>query len=156
MSQVSSSFPSYDDDWDDSTNATEYYDIDDHNAVDNDVYYDEYDEPEDHDGGGSTCLASLRTLRSKSRSWPVCWRTSRMAKRGRAKVSGEAKKGWSKGESGDVLKLSTMEAGKGGRPENYKQVRVKLQSDRLIRGWRDQPAHGTNKGSWSRTVGSGG
>ena len=31
MSQVSSSFPSYDDEWDDSTNATEY-----HDAVDND------------------------------------------------------------------------------------------------------------------------
>ena len=51
------------------------------------------------------------------------------------------KKGWSKGESRDVLK-----AGKGGRPENYKQVRWKLQSDRLNRGWKDQPAHGTNKG----------
>ena len=50
MSQISSSFPSYYDEWDDSTNATEYYDIDDHDAVDNDGYYDEYDEPEDHDG----------------------------------------------------------------------------------------------------------
>ena len=40
-SQVSLSFPSYDDDWNDGTNATEYYDIDDHNAVDNDRYYDE-------------------------------------------------------------------------------------------------------------------
>ena len=50
MSQVSSSFPSYDDKWDDSSNATEYYDIDDHNAVDNDAHYDEYNEPEDHDG----------------------------------------------------------------------------------------------------------
>ena len=49
MSQVSSSFPSYYDEWDDSTNATEYYDIDDHDDVDNDEYYDEYDEPEDHD-----------------------------------------------------------------------------------------------------------
>ena len=49
MSQVSSSFPSYYDEWDDSTNATEYYDID-HDAVDKDGYHDEYDEPEDHDG----------------------------------------------------------------------------------------------------------
>ena len=49
MSQVSSSFPSYYDEWDDSTNATEHCDIDDHDAVDNDVYNDEYDEPEDHD-----------------------------------------------------------------------------------------------------------
>ena len=50
MSQTSSSFPSYDDEWDDSTYATEYCDIDDDNAVDNGGYYDEYDEPEDHDG----------------------------------------------------------------------------------------------------------
>ena len=76
---------------------------------------------------GSTCLASLGTPRSKSQSWPVCWRISRRAERGRAK-------------------FSTKEAGKGGRPENFKQVRLKLQSDPLNRGWRDQPAHGTNKG----------
>ena len=49
MSQISSSFPSYNDKWDDSTNATQYYDIDDHDDVDNDEYYDEYNEPEDHD-----------------------------------------------------------------------------------------------------------
>ena len=90
---------------------------------------------------GSTCLASLRTLRSNDRSWPVCWRISRRAKRDRAKVFRRCKKGWSKGESRDVSK-----AGKGGRPENYKQVRLKLQSDPLNRGWKDQPAHGTNKG----------
>ena len=41
MSQVSSSIPSHYDEWDDSTNATEYYDIDDHDEVDNDGYYDE-------------------------------------------------------------------------------------------------------------------
>ena len=50
MSQISSSFPSYYDEWDDSTNATEYYDIDNRDDVDNDGYYDEYDEPVDHDG----------------------------------------------------------------------------------------------------------
>ena len=49
MSQVSSSFASYDDEWDGSTNATEHHDIDDHDDVDNDGYYDEYDEPEDHE-----------------------------------------------------------------------------------------------------------
>ena len=46
MSQISSSFPSYYDEWDDSNNATEYYDIDNHDDVDNDEYYDEYNEPE--------------------------------------------------------------------------------------------------------------
>ena len=49
MSQISSSFPSYYDELDDSTNATEYYDIDDHDDVDNDEHYDEYNELEDHD-----------------------------------------------------------------------------------------------------------
>ena len=39
ISQVSSSFPPYYDEWDD----------DDHDDVDNDGYYDEYDELEDHD-----------------------------------------------------------------------------------------------------------
>ena len=62
-------------------------------------------------------------------------------KKGSGKGFRRGKKGWSKGESRDVLK-----AGKGGRPENYKQVRWKLQSDRLNRGWKDQPAHGTSKG----------
>ena len=83
------------------------------------------------------CLASLRTPRLKNWSWPLCWRIS---------IFWRGKKGWSKGESRDVLKLPTKEAGKGGRPENHKQVRLKLQSDRLNRGWRDQLAHGTNKG----------
>ena len=69
-----------------------------------------------------------------------------MGHRGSSKGFRRGKKGWSKGESRDVLKFSTKEAGKGGRPENYKQVRLKLQSDRLNRGWRDQPAHGKNKG----------
>ena len=95
---------------------------------------------------GSTCLASLRAPRSKKRSWPFCWRITRRADRGSSKGFRRGKKGWSKGESRDVLKFSTKEAGKGGRPENCKQVRLKLQSDRLNRGWKDQSAHGTNKG----------
>ena len=66
-------------------------------------------------------------------------------KKGSGKGFRRGKKGWRKGGSRDVLKLSTKEAGMGGRPENYKHVRLKLQSDRLNRGWRDQPAHGTNK-----------
>ena len=67
-------------------------------------------------------------------------------RKGSSKGFRRGKKGWSKVEFRDVLKFSTKEAGKGGRLENYKQVRLKLQSDRLNRGWRDQPAHGTNKG----------
>ena len=104
MSQVSSSFPSYYDEWDDSTNATEYYDIDDPDNVDNDGFYDEYDEAEDHDNEWIDMSGILRTRR---------------AKRDR-KGFRKGKKGWSKGESRDVLKI-----GKGGRPENCKQIRSK-------------------------------
>ena len=134
MSQVSSLFPSYDDEWDDSTTATEYYDIDDYNAVDSDGYYDEYDEFEDRDGewidmSGMPEDATFEELES-------AYMLENLQK---------GRKGWSK-ESRDVLKLSTEEAGKGGRRENYKHVRLKLQSDRPNRGWRDQPARGTNKG----------
>ena len=67
-------------------------------------------------------------------------------RKGSSKGFRRGKKGWSEGEFRDVLKFSTKEAGKAGRRENYKQVRLKLQSDRLNSGWRDQPAHGTNKG----------
>ena len=74
-------------------------------------------------------------------------------KKGSSKGFRRGKKGWSKGESRDVLKLSTKEADK---PEIYKQVRLKLQSDRLNRGWRDQPTHGTNKGRGRSQFGSGG
>ena len=67
-------------------------------------------------------------------------------RKGSSKGFQTGKMGWSKGESRDVLRFSTKEAGKGGRLENCKHVRLKLQSDRLNRGWRDQPAHGTNTG----------
>ena len=146
MRQVSSSFPSHHDEWDDSADATEYYDIDDHNGIDNDGYHNEYDKHEDHDGEwiDMSVIPDDSTFQEPELAC-MLEDLSRRAERGRARVS-EGKKGWSKGESRDVLKFSKKEAGKGGRPENYKHVRLKLQSDRLNRGWRDQPAHGTNKG----------
>ena len=47
------------------------------------------------------------------------------------------KKGFGKGEFRD------KEGGKSNSPENYKQVRLKLQGDRLNRGWRDQSTRAT-------------
>ena len=141
MSQISSSFPSYYDEWDDSTNATEYYDIDDHDDVDNDEYYDEYNEPEDHDNEWIDMSGIPEDVTFEEPEWACMLESLQKGKKGSGKGFWKGKKGWSKGESRDVLK-----AGKGGRPENYKQVRWKLQSDRLNRGWKDQPAHGTNKG----------
>ena len=140
MSQVSSSFPSYDDEWDDSTNATEY-----HDAVDNDGYYGEYDEPDDHDGEWIDMSGILEDAAFEEPELAFLLENHQKGHRGSSKGFRRGKKGWSKGESRDVLKFSTKEAGKGGRPENCKQVRLKLQSDRLNRRWKDQSTHGTNK-----------
>ena len=121
MSQVSSSFPSYDDEWDDGTNATEYYDIDDHNAVDNDGYYDEYDEVEDHDGEWIDMSGIPEDLTFEELELACMLENLQKGKKGSSKGHRRGKKGWSKGPR-DILRLSTKEAGKGGRPENYKQV----------------------------------
>ena len=143
MSQVSSS---YDDGWDDSTNATECYDTDDHDAVDNDGYFDEYDEPEDHEGEWIEMSGIPKDATFEEPELACVLENLQKDRKGSSKGHRSGKKGWSKGESRDILRLSTKEVGKGSRPENHKQVRLKLQSDRLNRGWRDQPAHGTNKG----------
>ena len=152
MSQISSSFPSYYDEWDDSTNATEYYDIVDHDGVDNDEYYGEYDEPEDHANEWIDTSGIPEDATFEEKSELACMLESvQKGEKGSGKGFRRGKKGWSKGESRDVLK-----AGKGGLHENFKQVRWKVHSDRLNRGWKDQPAHGTNKGrgvrSWLRRM----
>ena len=49
MNQASSSFPSFNDDWIDSTYVAEY-DVDDHHDAEDGVYEDEYNEFEDYDG----------------------------------------------------------------------------------------------------------
>ena len=135
-------------------NATEYYDIHDHNAVDDDGYYDEHDEPEDHEGEWIDTSGIPEDATFEEPELACMLENLQKGKKGSSKVFRRGKKGWSKSASRDVLKFSTKEAGKGGRPENCMQVRLKLQSDRLNRGWRDRPAHGTNKRAWSPTVGS--
>ena len=75
---------------------------------------------------------------------------------GSSKGFWRGKKGWSKGESRGGLKLSTKEASKGGRPENYKQHRLKLQSYRLNRGLERAADSWNEQKAWSPTVGSGG
>ena len=132
MSQISSSFPSYYDEWDDSTIATDYYDIDDHDDVDNDEHNDEYNEPEDHDNEWIDMSGIPEDATFEEPELACMLESLQKGKKGSGKGFRKGKKGCSKGESRDVFK-----AGKGGRPENYKQVRWKLQSDRLNRGWKD-------------------
>ena len=99
MSQVSSSFPSYYDEWDDSTNATEYYDIDDHDDVDNDGYHDEYDEPEDH-GNEWIDMSGIPEDATFEEPELACMLESlQKGTKGSSKGFRRGKKGWSKGES---------------------------------------------------------
>ena len=105
MSQISSSFPSYDDEWDESTNATEYYDIDDHNAVDNDRYYDEYDEPEDHDGEWIDMSGIPEDATFEELELACMLENLQKGRKGSSKGFRRGKKGWSKVEFRDVLKL---------------------------------------------------
>ena len=46
------------------------------------------------------------------------------------------------------MSLETRRVAKATAPENYKQVQLKLQGDRLNRGWRDQPTRATYKGRY--------
>ena len=63
-------------------------------------------------------------------------------RKGSGKYHRKGRKGFGKGEFRD------KEGGKGNRPENYKQVRLKLQGDRLNSGWRDQSTRATYKGRY--------
>ena len=109
------------------------------------MYHEEYDEPEDHDGEWIDMSGIPEDATFEELELACMLESSRRAKRDQAKVSAEAIKAGARGESRDVLK-----AGKGGRPENYKQVRLKLQSDRLTASsWNEQR-------TWSFTVDSGG
>ena len=156
MTQVPSSFPSYDDEWNDSPNATEYYDIDDHDAVDNDGYYDEYDEPEDHDGEWIDMSGILEDATFEEPDLAFLLENLQKGRKESSKGFRRGKKGWSKGGSRDVLKFSTKEVGKGGRPENYKQVRLKL-AERSSQQRLERPACSWNEQrAWPLTVGSGG
>ena len=92
MSQISSPFRSYYDEWDDSTNAIEYKTSKTMTMSTTMGITMNTTNPKTMTMSGSTCLASLRTQRSRNQSWSACWKVSRRAKRDRARVSGEARK----------------------------------------------------------------
>ena len=134
MSQTSSSYPSFNDDWTDSTYVTEYNDMDDYHDNEDDGYGDEFHKFEYYDNEwiDMSDIPEDQTLEEHELACIL------------EKVSGKnhrkGKKSFGKGDFRD------KEGNKGNRPENYKQVRLKLQSDRLNRGWRDQPTRATYKG----------
>ena len=119
---------------DDSTNVTEYYDIDDRNTDYNDGYCDAYEELEDHEGEWIDMSGMPEDVTFEEPELARMLENLQNCKKGSSKGLRRDKKGWSKSETCDVLKLSIKEVGNGGRPGNYRQVRLKLQSDRLNRG----------------------
>ena len=86
-------------------NATEYYDIHDHNAVDNDGYCDEYDEPEDHDGEWIDMSGIPEDATFEELELACTLENLQKGKKRSSKGFRRGKKGWSKGESRDVLKF---------------------------------------------------
>ena len=82
ISQTSSSYPFFDNDWADGADVTECYDMDDHHDADDDGYH----------VSGSACRALARTERSMSWCSTFSWRTSRTAKRSRARTIEEVRR----------------------------------------------------------------
>ena len=148
----------------DSTYVTEHYDMYDYHDTEGDGYEDEYNECEDYDSDWidmsdipedmtfeepelACILENLQKGRKGSGKY------HRKGRKGFGKVEFRDKKGFGKGEFGDKKgfgkgEFRDKEGGKGNRSENYKQVRLKLQGDRLNRGWRDQPTRPSYKGRY--------
>ena len=156
MSQVSSSFPSYDDEWDDSTNVTEYDDIDDHNTDCNDGYCDAYEELEDHEGEWIDMSGMPEDVTFEEPELARMLENLQKSQKGSSKGLRRDKKGWSKGETRDVLKLSIKEAGKG--RSSWKLQASPIEAAKRTSQQRlEKPAGSWNEQrSWSPTGGSGG
>ena len=140
MSQTSSSYPSFNDDWTDSTYVTEYYYMDDYHDTEDGGKEDEYNEFEDYDGKWSDMSDIPEDLTFEEPELACILENLQNGRKGSGNFHRKGKKGFGKG------KFRDKEGGKDNRPENYKQVRLKLQGDRLNRGWRDQPTRATYKG----------
>ena len=153
MSQTSSSYPSFNDDWTDSTYVTEYYDMYDFNDTEDDGYEDEYNEFEDYDCEWIDMSDIPEDMTFEEPELACILESLHKGKKGSGKYHRRGRKGFGKGEFRDKKvfgkgEFRDKEGGKGNRSENYKQVRLKLQGDRLNRGWRDQPTRARYKGRY--------
>ena len=151
MSQTSSSYPSFNDDWTDSTYVTEYYDMDDYHDTEGDGHGGEFNEFEDYDSEWIDMSNIPEDLTFEEPELACILENLQKGRKGSGKFLRKGSKGFSKGEFRDKKSFGKGESrdkenGKGIRPENYKQVRLKLQGDRLNRGWKDQPTRATYKG----------
>ena len=140
MSQTSSSYPSFNNDWTDSTFVTEYYDMYDYHDTEDDGYEDEYNEFENYDCEWIDMSDIPEDLTFEEPELTCILENLQKGRKGSGKYHRKGRKGFGKGEFRD------KEGGKSNRTENNKHVRLKLQGDRLNRGWIDQPTRATYKG----------
>ena len=153
MSQTSSSYPSFNDDWTDSTYVTEYYDMYDYHDTEDDGHEDEYNEFEDYDSEWIDMSDIPENLTFEEPELACILENLQKGRKGSGKYHRKGRKVFGKGEFRDKKgfgkgEFRDKEGVKGNRPENYKQVRLKLQGDRLNRGWRDQPTRAMYKGRY--------
>ena len=153
MSQTSSSYPSFNDDWTDNTDVTEYNDMYDYHYTEDDGYEVEYNEFEDYDSEWIDMSDSPEDMTFEEPELACILENLQKGKKGSGKYHRKGRKGFGKGEFRDKKgfgkgEFRDKEGGNFNRTENYKQVRLKLQGDRLNRGWRDQPTRATYKGRY--------
>ena len=153
MSQTSSSYPSFNDDWTDSTCVTECYDLDDYHNTEDGGYEDEYNEFADYDSEWIHMSDIPEDQKFEEPELACILENLQKGPKGSGKYHRKARKGFGKGEFRDKSgfgkgEFRDKEGGKGNRSENYKLVRLKLQGDRLNRGCRDQQIRATYKGRY--------
>ena len=101
MSQSSSSYPSFIDDWTDSTYVTEYYDMDDYHDTEGDGHEDEYNEFEDYDSEWIDMSDIPEDLTFEEPELACILENLQKGRIGSGKFLRKASKGFSKGESRD-------------------------------------------------------
>ena len=133
------------------TPMTEYYDMYDYHDTEDDRYEDEYNEFENYDSEWIDMSGIPEDLTFEEPELVCILENLQKGRTSSGKYHRKGRKGFGKGEFRDKKgfgkgEFRDKEGGKGNRPENYKQVRLKLQGGRLNRGWRDQPSRATYKG----------
>ena len=114
--------------------------MDNYNDADDGGYEDEYNEFGDLDGDWIDMSGIPENQTIEEPELACITENLHQGRMESGKDHRKVEKVFGKGEFRD------KEGGKGNRPENYKQVRLKLQGYRLNRGWKEQPTWDTYKG----------
>ena len=101
MSQTSSSYPSFDDDWTDSSYVTEYYDMYDYHDTEDDGYEDEYNEGEDYDSEWIDMSDIPEDMTFEEPELACILENLQKGRKGSGKYHRKGRKGFGKGEFRD-------------------------------------------------------